>query len=441
MNVNAAVQTGAQRAARRVVTTLRLDDARSLETLADAYCVAYRCQAPLIVRIADDMLADLHADIGSGRTDRVVFLGRDGHSLAIAMARLEPAFYRSHCSNLVLSRALLENALQDLEHHQGRTFPTVSAFRRVASRVDPADTVGGLRVLTDYLHAHQVPAGRADSRITLVDTSFKGTAQELMAAIYPETTFTGRYAFHGASPHDPHPGSKKGYEVHLRADQTRGGLPLNVLPADRSMTFAHQVAIGTIEETLNGPMTSPARIRASGPEQTVQRNETEALLGLDHGRISPRLRDPRVREGVKVAMLLAVADCARDSAVLRDRGRDYRRPLEQGALQYRTDVRSWIDRSGPDARLTEFLDSFVRHTDKGHAAALQRALMRVLRPADSDAIWASYGRCRSDDDKRVFVENVLSALHSTGGGDGQQGHRRQRRDYELVGARRAEREP
>jgi hypothetical protein len=427
-------------AARRVASKLGITDEQDLQTLSDAYVVTYEFPAPLMVRIADDMLADLRADVGSRRTDRIVALGRDGHSLAIAMTRLDRQFVRRHVSNLVLSRALVENALQDLERHQGLEFPQVKGFRRVASRVDPADTIGGFRVLSDYLQAHRVPVGQPGSRVTVFDTSFKGTVQELLAAIYPETTFMGRYAFFGESPHDPHPGSKRGYEVHLTAAQSRQGRPFYVLPAEPSMTFAHQLALNSIEELLDGPMTTPARLGADGPAQTGQRNEPALLTGLSQGRVSPRLQRLRVREGVKVVNLLAVADCAQDAASLRDSGEDYRPALEAGARRYRAEVRAWIVGGKTDPRLKEFLDSFVHRTDKQHVELLERTLARAQVPvSDRAAIWAAYDRCGTDDDKQVFVQNVLSSARAGGGMDGRQWTRRGA-DQRLAGPRRAGRE-
>ncbi|MEU4606149.1 hypothetical protein AB0F43_24435 [Kribbella sp. NPDC023972] len=366
-------------------------------------------------------------------------LGRDGHSLAIAMSRLDRHFFRRHVSNLVLSRALVENALQDLEHHQGLEFPQVEAYRRVAPRVDPADTIGGFRVLSDYLQAHHVPVGRPQSRVTVFDTSFKGTVQELLAAIYPETAFTGRYAFFGESPHDPPPGSKKGYEVHLAAAESRQGRPFYVLPAEESKTFAHQLALNSVEELLDGPMTSPVRIVADGPAQTGQRNEPGLLTGLSHGLVSPRLRQLRVREGVKVVNLLAVADCAQAAASLRDSSGEYRPRLEAGARRYRAEIRGWIEGGETDPRLKEFLDSFVHRGDKRHAELLQRTLETARTPeSDRAAIWAAYDRCGSDDDKGVFVQNVLSSAQTGGGRDGwREGAGFDRR---VVGARRVGRE-
>lgn len=421
----ASVSDRGDTAARRVAAKLGVVDDGEVRTFRDAYRVAYEFPAALMVRIADDMLADLRADVGSRRTDRIVALGRDGHSLAIAMARLDGGFFRQHISNLVMSRALVENALQDLEHHLGRRFPQVDGYRRVASRVDPADTIGAFRVLSDYLQTHQVPVGRPDSRVTVFDTSYKGTVQELLSAVYPETTFNGRYAFLGESPHDPHPGTKKGYEVHLSAAESRQGRPFYVLPTDHSKTFAHQLAINSVEELLDGPMTSPVRIGAKGPAQTGQRNAPDLLAGLSRGRVSPRLESLRVREGVKVVNLLAVADRAQDAVSARDAGRDYCPHLEHDALRYRDEIRQWISGGDTDPRLGEFLDSFVHRGDKQHAELLQRTLDSARVPTgDSAAIWAAYERCGNDDDKRVFVQNVLSSAQPRGGTDGRQPERR-----------------
>ncbi|GAA1132266.1 hypothetical protein GCM10009630_32790 [Kribbella jejuensis] len=415
---------GNQRA-QAIGAKLGLTDPAALATLRDAYLVTYEFPAPLMVRVADDMLADLRADVGSRRTDRILGLGRDGHHLAFAMGMLDHDFIRRNCSNLVVSRALVENAVQDLENHQRMSFPQIDGFRRVASRVNPADTVGGFHVLSEYLQLRGVPVGRPGSRVTVFDTSFKGTVQELLSAVYPETTFTGRYAFHGASPYDPHPGSKKGYEVHLSATEGRGGLPLYELPADVSKTFAHQLALNSVEELLDGPMSSPVRIGAAGPEQTGQRHRPALLDGLSRGRISPRLQDPAVREGVKVMNLHAVADLAGDVARVRDAGGNYRAWLDDWAQRYRMEVRAWISGGSTNPRLAEFLDSFVHRADKRQVDLLQKTLDRAQVPeAARESIWAAYEQCGSDGDKKVFVENVLNSTRAGGGSDGRREGRR-----------------
>ncbi|WP_327634956.1 hypothetical protein OHB24_33865 [Kribbella sp. NBC_00482] len=414
-----SVRRRGKQLARLTGTKLGITDPAHLATLQDAYLVAYEFPAPLMVRVADDMLADLRADVGSRRTDRILGLGRDGHHLAFAMRMLDHDFIQQNCSNLVVSRALVENALQDLENHQGMTFPQVDGFRRVASRVDPADTVGGFQVLRDYLQMRRVPVGRPGSRVSVFDTSYKGTVQELLSAVYPETKFTGRYAFHGAPPYDPHPGSKQGYEVHLTATEGRGGLPLYELPEDVSKTFAHQLALNSIEELFDGPMSSPVRIGSAGPEQTGQRNQPALLDGLSRGRISPRLRHLPVREGVKVMNLHAVADLAGDVARVRDAGGNYRAWLDDWAHRYRMEIRAWISGGSTDPRLAELLDSFVHRADKKQADLLQKALDRAQVPeAARESVWSAYEQCASDGDKTVFVENVLNSTRASGGSDG-----------------------
>ncbi|NUR98248.1 MAG: ABC transporter permease [Kribbellaceae bacterium] len=407
------------RTALRVAAQLNISATADTMTLRHAYLVAYQFPAPLMVRVADDMLADLRDDVAVRRAGRVVALGRDGHHLALAMSRLDPKFFGQYGSNLVLSRLLVENALQDLERHHGRTFPELQAFRGAAPRVDPADSIGGLRRLTDYLQENEVPVGRTGSRVALVDTSFKGSAQELLAAVYPETEFIGRYAFHAESPDDPHPGSKKGYEVHLAAAETQRGQALNLLPADESKTFAHRTAVHSVEKLLNGPMSSPKRIGDRGPEQSGQRHDPDPLRGLSRARLSPRLRDPVVREGVKVMNLRAVADLARHVALVRDGGGDYRSWLDDWAARYRREIRAWIGDRPTDPRLAEFLNSFVYRSDHQQVEALQQGLDRAKVPErDRYAIWAAYEQCGSDGDKRVFVENVFNATRRGGSGDG-----------------------
>lgn len=242
--------------------------------------------------------------------------------------------------------------------------------------------------------------------------------QELLSAVYPETTFTGRYAFHGESPYDPHPGTKQGYEVHLKASEGRGGLPLYELPADVSKTFAHQLALNSVEELLDGPMSSPVRIGSVGPEQTGQRHHPALLDGLSRGRISPRLEHLPVREGVKVMNLHAVADLAGDVARVRNAGGDYRAWLDDWAQRYRTEIRAWIGGESTDPRLGEFLDSFVHRGDKKQADLLQKTLDRAQLPdAARRPIWSAYEACGGDADKKVFVENVLNSTRASGGSD------------------------
>ncbi|WP_130448310.1 hypothetical protein [Kribbella rubisoli] len=169
-------------------------------------------------------------------------------------------------------------------------------------------------------------------------------------------------------------------------------------------------------------MSSPVRIGARGPEQSGQHRHPMLLEGLSRGRVSPRLRDLRVREGVKVVNLMAVADLARDVAGLRDAGGNYRSWLDDWSTRFRSEIRAWIGDRSPDPRLAEFLDSFVHRGDKQQADALQKTLDRGQVPErDREAIWTAYERCGNDGDKRVFVDNVFNSMRISGGGDGRRG--------------------
>jgi hypothetical protein len=392
----------------RVCSALGISHSNQIETLRDSYHIAYRFLGPFIVKVADDILVDLRAAIAEDGGQRFAFVGRDGHSLAVSIRELDPAFYKMHCSEVVLSRALVESALQDLEENQGKSFPELAAFRGAASKVKPSDRVGAVSALADYLHENGLPVGLPSSRITLIDTSYKGTVQELLSAIYPATRFEGRYAFFAESPDDPHPGSKKGYALHLDASTSNDGIPVSNLPTDVSRTFSHQDALGSIEETLHGPRSSPKRIEAGVPQQEDLREDPDPLDGLVHSLVTPRLRSPIVREGVMHLSLSAIQHHAVDIASQRDAGEDYRARLASGAIQYREHIRAWITGDAVDAGLKEFMDAFVRRVDKKAASALAKALRRLPLAAERFAVWEKYRSLSSPAEKENFAEHYVA---------------------------------
>jgi hypothetical protein len=92
--------------------------------------------------------------------------------------------------------------------------------------------------------------------------------------------------------------------------------------------------------------------------------------------------------------LLAIHNYAKSIASLRDRGGNYRQVLSAGAEVYRTQVRSWISGAGADSQFSEFMDSFVRRSDKRHASALAAALEEADSTVeDTVAAWEGYRRC------------------------------------------------
>lgn len=73
-----------------VAAESRLSDPEQLMALSDAYDVVYEYPAPLMVRTAQDMFPDLRSDVQENPDGKVVFVGRDGRSLALAVHALDP---------------------------------------------------------------------------------------------------------------------------------------------------------------------------------------------------------------------------------------------------------------------------------------------------------------------------------------------------------------
>ncbi len=392
----------------RVAGECGLVSEEQLAALRDAYNVAHDYQGALIVRTARDMLPDLRADVEEHPDTRIVFVGRDGLSLAAAVHALDPGFYAAHCSEIVLSRALVETAVQDLELRSGASFPQIEGFRQAAGKVDPADTVGAYQQLTEYLRRNGIAAGLPGSHATLVDTSYKGTVQELLSAAYPDTSVKGRYLFFAASPDDPHPGSKFGYALHLEGGAANGGLPVEELPADPELTFSHKDAIGAIEETLHGAGGSPKRMTEGLPEQPPAE---QGLAGFNPQVVSPRYADAAVRDGVMRVSLGAVADLA---AQVADPHSTAGAALDERANGFRGQLRTWIAGGAADPQLGEYLDSFVRRSDKRVAAQLADSIsLARLDSSQAAQVWGSFARCGTLAQKEAFAARFAERV--TGG--------------------------
>ncbi|MBN9753966.1 hypothetical protein Ae406Ps2_6137c [Pseudonocardia sp. Ae406_Ps2] len=226
------------------------------EAVGRAYEAFRAHHGRFVAAVSAEMLPDLHRDVAE-RGARIVFLGRDGHSYAAAVRGLAPDFYERHCTEIVLSRAVVEAALADLEHNAGARFDAVESFRG-RDRVDPTAAAGAFQALSDYLDDADIPT--SDGALTLVDNSFKGTIQELYSAAFPGVEVRGRYAIHAAHPDDPHPGTKTGYALHQPAAGRWRGYPLAELPDEPELTLGAAEAVAAIEHTLHGPDTSPIEL-------------------------------------------------------------------------------------------------------------------------------------------------------------------------------------
>lgn len=393
-----------QRALEAVASRTGLRGPASGTALRRAYDVTWTYTAPFLTKVASDMLPDLRRDVVNDPAGAIVFVGRDGHSLAIALRRLDPDLFDLHGVETVLSRAVVEAAVRDLEQHAGKAFPQLAPFRTRLAEMELTDVEGARLRLTDYLRACGVPVGRPSSTVTLVDTSYKGTVQELLSAVYPETFFRGRYVFFGASPHDPHPGSKTGYAIHLEADRSWGGLPVTRLPEDEHLVFAHGDAISAVEDTLHGPLSSPVTISRTGPVQHAYRLETQLPDGLNPLRVSPLFTDPSVREGVLDINLIALHDYAARTAARVQRVADWSVELESGFTRFRSEVSSWIARSGASPEFAEVMDSFVLRADKAQVLGLKRAIRDAkLSTEQASRLWHDFDGLATLEQRQAFV--------------------------------------
>lgn len=367
---------------------------------------------PFVTAIAAEMLADLRADITADPERRVVFLGRDAHAYAAATRALDPEFFAAHASEIVVSRVLVDAALQDLERHIGATFDTVESFR-VRTRVHPSEVEGAAQALTDYLDDAGVPITTPGGSVTLVDNSFKGTIQELLTAAYPDTTFTGRYALHAGHPDDPHPDSKTGYAFHQPAGHRWRGVPEAQLPTEPELTFGAADALSVIEDTLNGPDSSPRTITGGRPHQHPLRGDPEPLRGLNPALVAPDWRDPTVREAIKTAALLAIADTAAAAPTLASAPtpalRAHRLAVQQ---DFGTQVRAWIQHDRLlEPALGELLDSLVLRADHAKLAALHDTLARTgVTAAAAAPIWERLAHSTGLDETAALVEDTIAAL-------------------------------
>ncbi|WP_331718317.1 ABC transporter permease [Streptomyces sp. NBC_00134] len=378
----------------------------------ESYDAFRRFHGPFITSIAGQMLPDLRVDAERGRT--IVFLGRDGHSFAAATRALAPEFFARHCREVVLSRVVAETAIQDLERHRGSSFPEIEAFRGTRGRVAPESVPGAYRQLTAYLRNAGVPVGREGSRVTVVDSSFKGTVQEMLTAAYERTDFQGRYAFFGAAPGDPRPERKHGYVVHLQAEQTGEGkgFPFEDLHPDAAWTFASKEPINAIEDALNGPMDTPLGMTAGGPVQRPQREDPEAVRGFNPLLMPQRFRDPVTREAVKAAGLLAVHDAAAERAGGQS-SPDWLNLRLQERAEFTDSIRQWASRSDRvDPLLKTVLDSVVRRADHPVYTQLQDSFTeKGISERQARHVWRHMEELPQRDVRAAFARSMIAPQH------------------------------
>lgn len=317
-------------------------DARAVEAVADAYAVTRQYVAPFVLRVARTMLPSFRAVAAADPHHKIVFVGRDGEALALAVKELDPEFFREHGVSVVISRTVGEAALRDMEKFFQQTAPEhrrlQGDFRRDMA---DADIRRQARNLATYLRGKGIPIGEPGSVVTLVDSSFKGSVPAMLSELFRQTTFDAHLIWHG---------------------QVRLDKPLRV-----TMTgHVQEAPIGdrgavwetlAYEQLLRGPLSSPERVDADGvPRQTWEHRTENPKEGVQRSVISPRYWPDVVRDAVRATAQQAIIDYARTVAAAESPDAE----LDAGFDDFRRYVKNWWYDTGevPDA-FREILDSFV----------------------------------------------------------------------------------
>jgi hypothetical protein len=395
-----------------------IDTRSKAEKISSTYRAARRFLAPLMVKTALDMLPALQAAVADDPDTRIVFAGRDSFTLGYVVSIIDSEFHQAHCRNLYLTRSIIDAAMTDLER-AGRRFPAVEGFRKRSP--EPPGTPAW-QELRRYLALNELDLDGATGRVILVDTGYKGSIQEMLAAAYPDVRFHGLYVFHAASGDDPHPGSKRGYILHLDAEAGHGGRALRgALPEDPALTFAHHEAIVAVEELLQGSQLSPRRLDPAGRPRLLRARRSENHFeGLSPARISAEFCGAAFREAVLSFNVVSVSNLARVIAEKFDarapgwhssvQHTDWYAELVDGVEALRTQLRMWISpdvgsRVGIDPELLAMLDSFVHRTDQHLVHELDALLLRAdIHPDRQGWAWQEFDRCGSTEAKQRFVE-------------------------------------
>jgi hypothetical protein len=313
-------------------------DTHELAAVADAYSTTSENLAPFVVGLAHRMLPVLRAEVAAHPDTKIAFLGRDGEALRVAMSALDTQFMDPDAASAVVSRTIGEAALRDREKFLGAEL-LKEPFRR---EIGDVDVRRDLRRLTDYWRDEMgFSLDRPDSRIILVDSSFKGTVPAMLAAMFPQTRFSAHLIWRGQ------------VEASLPPNLTIRGY-LEEAPPGSPGSVAE---IRIFEHLLRGALSSPTGFGPDDrPAQHLEHESPNPLGRVDPDRVSDRFQSGVVRDVVRAANQRAVADTARAFAAAQITTEDINARVEQ----YRELAQRWWDGSGEiPADLRELLDSFV----------------------------------------------------------------------------------
>ncbi|QQQ75473.1 hypothetical protein IOD16_30955 [Saccharothrix sp. 6-C] len=382
----------------KLYADLGVHDTADQQAVDTAWDTVYRYFGPFITKVAVDMLADLREfqEAASGRRLRAIFVGRDALALSYAIHQLDPAFHHFFCRELApVSRAVTHEAIKDAERWWPQRLDAVQGYRYRKPQVQRSRTAepANWDEMLEYLQIDNIyldPKDAVDDFV-VIDTGYKGSIQEMLAAAYPQVTFRGLYVFHAATSSARSP--KKGYVLDLDAKRGFNGAAITRrVVDDPTLTFAHHDGIVAVEEMLSGGLDS---VVAADP-----------LEGISPRRIDAKFRSRQVRYAVFTVSQLAVADYAADIRRLARRSGYWYEALSNAASALPRQVHAWLTRSEMDEDLRLLLDSFVRRADKTLVATLADHL-RASGRDDVEDIWRMFDECRTMRAKESMVEALL----------------------------------
>jgi len=371
-------------------SVFEIDSPARLRALSTAYQVSWQYLAPFITKVAADMLPDLKRITAANYRAQVIFIGRDGFSLGYVIRQMDPLFHNQRCREFQVSRSMADAAVHEAESWPLTGLGGIAAFRKDGPHRSPTRARTGWQDLVQAFERDAAYLDRSGAEFVLVDTGYKGSIQEMLAAAFPTAKFHGCYVFCGESPDDPHPGTKKGYALHLHAENSFGGRAIrDHLLDDPDLTFAHHDAIVAVEELLKGA-DSPASASAKPGNESC-------LAGLNPIRVAHEYTTNSVREAVLAMVLRATSDYAALYAATQGPAiRIARAALAEGAERLRRELHDWMARRPGHSALRRLLDSFVRRADKDLVERLAGAMQAMaLTPAQRHALWAGFDACDS----------------------------------------------
>ncbi|WP_067968644.1 hypothetical protein [Nocardiopsis trehalosi] len=379
--------------AHSIATALRLSTAEAA-LVTDAYQVGATFVGPFQTPHSTAMLEALKAEVAAQPHRRIAFVGRDGHLIAAGVRARDPDFFAAHCTEIVLSRPLIEAVVQDREAATGTPSPLGPSFRARRAWVEEfrEDIPGTAARLTSYLHRSGLPVGEPGSALTIVDNGLRGTAQEVLALEYPQTDIRGHYTFLTLAPDDTNPDRKRGYAYHLGPEYWTGG-PTAFLPRDPALTLLCDSALILMERLISGPTYSALRITGPVPDRSTPENLNPFPAKYDLG---GSLAAERVRQGMRAAVILGAAHHARHAAS---------RPHPPGRDPLTVQIRYWLTGNPRgDAvfdRVAGILSSPLEYRPepvdppvplpRGDVTAVRRGAIRAAGPSLEEAL-ATRGR-------------------------------------------------